>query len=436
MSRVMTASLIVGAAVALAVLGATMGRAQLVSLLGPEREVLVYDGDLKLNSGGIQVTSWGSGSYKSVYEKAYVGAEVLKVTSQGPNQGIVLHLGRQVDLTPFFASKNSYVDLRILPAQAPKPKEEVTQPGQTRAGSRLRTTRSTRTSTRTGAGGTQGRSSGGAGGPARGQTGGRRMGQAEPSGFQVVLTGGMGGGGGGRRGGGMGGGGGGRGGGMGGRGGRGGGGLGGRTGQRGQTRPGATGQAQQRAPGEIAFSLTRLRLVLFTDQGTMMADSPLVGLAPKDQRGWVPVTVALSGFHGAEGAKSLQAVGIYADQADVFYVGQVRLISDRTEVKAVVKAEPSITRTGQVIDFSVNLSGGPEDAEVSWDFDKSDPGKHLAAGRQVKYIYQKPGDYLVTCTIEDRAGVRQPLVKTAGVHVEAKPGGEGTEATEVIEGAR
>jgi len=63
---------------------AVASRAQLPSLLGPEREALIYDGDLKTDSGGLEVTSWGSGEAKSVGEESYVGPEVLKVTSQGP----------------------------------------------------------------------------------------------------------------------------------------------------------------------------------------------------------------------------------------------------------------------------------------------------------------------------------------------------------------
>jgi hypothetical protein len=439
MSRVITVCLVVGAVAAFALWGATAGRAGLVGLLGPEREALVYDGNLSLDAGGIKITSWGSGSYKSVYEKSYIGPEVLKITSQGPNQGVVLHLGRPVDLAPFLAANESYLDLRILPAQVPKPKEEPEGTLTRRTGG-LRTSRTSRTSrtggtgTTGGATGTRGRASGGAGGPAGRRGGGGRMGQAEPGQLQIVLTGAMGGMGGGRRGGG---------GAMGGRGGmgaggaggrRGGGGTGGRQGQRGQTTPGAPGQGQQQAPGVIAFSLSRLRLVLFTDQGTMMADSPAVGLAPNDERGWVPVTVALASFHGGEWGKSLEAIGIFANQADTFYLGRVRLIVDRTEVKPLVTANPSITRTGQLISFAANLSGPAEDAEVSWDFDKADPGKHLAAGRFVKYIYKKPGDYLVTCTIEDRAGVRPPVVKTIGVHVEAAPAPE--EALQTPEGIR
>jgi len=372
---------------------AVASRAQLASLLGPEREALIYDGDLKTDSGGIKVTSWGSGEAKSVSEKSYVGPEVLKVTSQGPYQGIVLHLARAVDLPGFTIAKGSCVDLRILPGQVPKLTEALGSTRNTRgtpgrAGGTGGTT--------SGAGTTSGRRGGGTrrgGGGGGGGQGWMDPGAAGDPEFQVTLTGG-------RR---------------------------GRAGQRGGSAGQQGGGARQpttganpaaAGPQEKAFTLTRVRVTLFTDAGPLTTDSAPVATMEKDKRGWLAVMVPLSKFAGIAEAKAVSAIGIYADQADVFYLAQVRLVIDHTAVRTMVKAEPSITVINRVVEFTAEVSGGAIDPECSWDFDNSDGIQKQAVGSKAKFIFKKSGDYMVTCTIADRAGVREPLVKMIGVHVE------------------
>ncbi|UCC67988.1 MAG: hypothetical protein JSV79_12890, partial [Armatimonadota bacterium] len=291
---------------------AVAGHAQLVRLVGPEREMFVYDGDLETDSGGITVTRWGSGEAESVYETTYIGPQVLKVKSQGPYQGIVLHLSRSGDLGDFLASDAGYVDLRLQPAQTRREIEERQQAREER---------------RAGAGGGRAARGGGAarggrggagmrgGGGGAGMRGGREGGGMRGGGGGAGMRGGRGGGG--MRGGG---------GGPGMRGGRGGGGMrggGGGAGMRGGARRaggGAAGAAAQQrarpgasesgeAPGAKVFVLKNVRVVLFSDQGMTIADSVPVDVMPKDKHGWTRVSIPLSQFKGIEGATSLRAVG-------------------------------------------------------------------------------------------------------------------------------
>ena len=150
----------------------------------------------------------------------------------------------------------------------------------------------------------------------------------------------------------------------------------------------------------------------------MIASAVSLGAISKDERGWSPVTVALSQMKGAEGATKVRAVGIFADESDVFYVGRVRLLSDSKPVEVTVKAEPLFSRPDQIVEFAASLRGGSVDARVSWDFDKRDGIREQALGMEVKYVYKEPGDYLVTCTVTDKAGVRAPATATVGIRVE------------------
>jgi len=429
MSRYMKIGVVVAAlTVGLVALGATLGGAQLSSLLGPEKETLVYDGDVRVDSGGIKIKPWGSGKADPVNDgyHYYVGPEVLKVTSQGPYQGIVLQLGRPADLAPYLSSHNGFIELRVMPAQFKRIKAPKVDRTQGRAG------------TRGGAGG------GGAGGGARGAGGGGGGGARGGGGGGGGRGGG---GGGGRRGalpadtmlaengsiftleltqmGGRGGGGGGRGGGGGG-GGRGGGGGGGRAGGQGGATGGRAGQGVT-PPGatvvttEIGFSARSLRLVLFTDKGSMVANEVPMAQTVKDSRGWYRVYYPLSRFSGATGATTLRAVGLFADESEAFYLGQIRLVIDKTQVKSTLKAEPAITQTGKVVEFSVGLTGGNIDPDIAWDFDESDGVRKQAVGDKVKYVFRKAGDYVVTAVIEDRSGVQEPMRKKIGVRVEKGP---------------
>ena len=210
-------------------------------------------------------------------------------------------------------------------------------------------------------------------------------------------------------------------------GGRGGGGMrgggirGGAAGTRGGTaRAGQPGMPALR-PGETeskALTARNLRLVLFTDKGMLVADAVPIGFEPRDERGWAPVSVPLAGFKGPKDATQVRAVAVFADESEVFYLGRIRLIEDKRPVEATITAEPLFANLNQLVTFSVALRGGPVDPISSWDFDKSNGIQKQAFGHEVKWLYKNPGDYMVTCTITDKAKVRAPATATVGIRAE------------------
>ncbi len=397
MSHRLVLGALMAALVGLVVFGATRGSAQLASLLGPEKEAMVYDGEVKTDAGGIKLTSWGSGKAEPLSDGLhyFVGPEVLKVSTGGPYQGVVLRLGRPVDLTPFLSSKNGFIELRLMPAQPKRVKLTLLEKL-----ARRNATNGNRASGNRGPGGAS------PGGTRSGGGGGRgRMGGAVSPGtplashrFQVELTQG-------RRGMGEGGGAG-----M----------IGGNVGRSGlpggrpTTGPGTKASEAQ----EIGFSAHNLRVVCYTEAGPMVANAIPLEQGTKDDRGWYRVSWPLARFSQVTGASQLQAVGLFSDEAEQFYLGQIRLIVDRQAVKATLKAEPTITATNRVIEFSLECTGGAIDPEVSWDFNDIDGLQRQAVGPKVKYVYKKPGDYIITATLEDRSGIQPKVTKSIGVHVE------------------
>jgi len=177
-------------------------------------------------------------------------------------------------------------------------------------------------------------------------------------------------------------------------------------------------RAEMLDPNQKFFTARNLRLVLFTDAGMLIVDAAPIGEMPKDERGWMPVTVPLSKLKGPKGATQVRAVGVFADESEVFYLGRIRLLRDSKPLEVTIKAEPLYARPNQVIQFGATLRGGAVDPQIAWDFDKQDGIQQQALGKEVKYLYKKPGDYLVTCTVTDKTGVRAPATKAVGIKVE------------------
>jgi hypothetical protein len=157
---------------------------------------------------------------------------------------------------------------------------------------------------------------------------------------------------------------------------------------------------------------------LFTDKGQLVANEVPISESLKGERGWYRIAYPLSRFTGVGEASRLDGVGVFADEQETLYLGQVRLVIDKTAVKSTLKAEPAITQTGKVVDFTVGLSGGNIDPEIAWDFNESDGVKRQAVGDKVKYVFKEPGDYIVTAVVQDRYGVQEPIRKQIGVRVE------------------
>lgn len=183
---------------------------------------------------------------------------------------------------------------------------------------------------------------------------------------------------------------------------------------------GGTGFAAQTEPvtSEKTFTARNLRLVLFTDKGQLVADAVPIGVLPKDEKGWVPVAVPLAAMKGATGVTQVRAVGVFADESEVFYLGQVRLLVDNKPVEVTVKGDPLFARTGQVVEFEASLRGGLVQPKFSWDFDRRDDLQTQALGQKVKFVFDEPGDYIITCTVTDEAGVQPPSKAEIGVKVE------------------
>ena len=78
---------------------------------------VIYDGDLTATSPQVKVEGWGSGTAEETTETRFIGKGVLRITSQGPYQGVRLELAEGLDLSKQFGDKVSYLEMWIRPAK-------------------------------------------------------------------------------------------------------------------------------------------------------------------------------------------------------------------------------------------------------------------------------------------------------------------------------
>jgi PKD repeat protein len=90
--------------------------------------VLLYNGDAANDSGGMALSSWGSGYITESYNVHYIGPQVLRLLSQGYYQGGVLTFKQPVPLEGFLASSNAYLELLVKPSVVLKSTTGTTTP--------------------------------------------------------------------------------------------------------------------------------------------------------------------------------------------------------------------------------------------------------------------------------------------------------------------
>jgi hypothetical protein len=171
--------------------------------------------------------------------------------------------------------------------------------------------------------------------------------------------------------------------------------------------------------GKANFLMSRLRIVLLTDKGEMVVDAWPINADNLTPGAWKKVDVPLGAFKSVqtEPATLLKELQISADRADVFYVGQMRLLVDDSPMKLQIVASPTQPIIDQRIAFRANVDAGASTTLISWDFDSEDGLQVQAQGDTVEWIYRDPGTYIVTATATDEYGDKAPVNVAAMVMV-------------------
>ena len=322
-------------------------------------------------TGDVIPGSWGSGKAEVSSENVRIGTRSLKITTQGLYQGARLDFKKPVDLAPALANPSTYVrfQLRFLPGQNP-----VGAPG--------------------GAGGYPGGGSGGygAGGRPGGSSGGSSGGR--PGGVGGDAPGGA----------------------PGGSGGYGGG------------YPGGGFDSGSDGGQAVAAPFQRMRFLLVMADGSRHELTRPVDLPPSDdQDAYVALSFPISALlkrggspsaasaapPSGESAKLVQ-MAIFGDKYQQFYLGEITVITDDTEINVDPLDDQIISANDQVT-FVGAAEGGASTLRYSWDFDASDGIQEDKVGRVVQHTFRRTAGegvasvkYKVTLTVSDHDGLKKP----------------------------
>jgi hypothetical protein len=179
-------------------------------------------------------------------------------------------------------------------------------------------------------------------------------------------------------------------------------------------------QSSQKA----ASPFERMRFLLIMGDGSQHEMIRPVDLPPsEDVDAYValnfPMATVLKTFGGkiptGEGAK-LKSLVISGDQYQQFHIGEIRLLTDETEIN-VSPLDDMIAFPNSELSFSGAAEGGASTLKFSWDFDSSDGIQQDAVGRTVNYTFRKAGKYTVTLTVSDVDGLKKPQSVTLDLDV-------------------
>ena len=343
----------------------------------------LYRPGISLKDQSISLKSWGSGICSETEEDAFEGTTSVRVTTKNLFQGGILSWEKPVDLAGSYADKSNL----------------------------LRITFKSLDGTVSGGGSVGGPSGAGKGG------GGGGVGSFDGGG---AGPGGLGGG----RG-------------QGGRGGApgGGGGVGGFGGGQAGGRPGAGPGlgAGAGAPGASATlgTLKMMRLIIATTDGMKSEAFVPAATTVSVDRGWKQAGIPLQAIKGFDKTnKIIKSISFSGDVTTAFYLGDIRVINDRTPIRAETTFKTATCALNDTLTFSARGYGGSSVLKYSWDFDDIDGIQVDAEGSTVKYRFRKAsndlqnaasmrpnGEFTITLTVSDSYGLKDPYVTTIKVKV-------------------
>jgi PKD domain len=354
----------------------------LASLLGlgtPIQESkTLYRPGLTIATQDISLRSWGSGICSETEEDSFEGTTSIRVTTRNLYQGGIFTWLKPVDLAPEFSDKTNLLRITFKSLDG-----AVT--------------------------------SGGTGGGVPGGRGGGVPGGGPAGGGGVPGGGGKGGGGA-----------------IGGGGAPQGGGGGGASVGGGEGGPpgGSIGGARGGQTG-VYTGLKTMRLIITTTDGkkseAFVPASTTVGV----ERGWKQAGIPLQAIKGFDKTnKIVKEISFSGDVSTAFYVGDLRVISDRTPIRAEPSFRTALISVNQSLNFSASGYGGSSVLKYSWDFDDADGIQNDAEGANVKYRfrtasndlrnsaqYRPNGEFTITLTVSDAYGLKEPYKTTLKVKV-------------------
>ena len=339
----------------------TLLAASMMAAAQGDGTTILYRPGVPLTEQSISIKPWGGGICTETDDTAYEGTKSVRITTRNFYQGGTFTFGKNVDLATSFVDKNNLLRITYKSLDA--------------------------------ATGSAGGGAGAVGGAGAGAAGGR-PGSGGPGG----LGGGPGAAGGGR------------------------GGPGAAGGPSGGPSGGQGGPSGGVGGGGTVTPLKSIRMIITTTDGKRSEAILPAATSSSNDRGWKQAGIPLQSIRGFDSTnKIIKSIGFAGDVSTAFYIGDMRVLSDKTPIRG----EPNF-RTLQTFKNAENIYsatgyGGSSVLKYTWDFDDADGIQVDAEGQAVRYKYRiasddasnpgsvrKDGVFIVTLTISDAYGLKEP----------------------------
>ncbi len=156
---------------------------------------------------------------------------------------------------------------------------------------------------------------------------------------------------------------------------------------------------------------------------------PLTHIRP-DDRGWNTVSIPFASISSLKGTSGqISRLGFFGDAPAVFYVGEIRTVSDQTPIQGyivvtsafgTVYTSRSTNRISVAANDELTFAGVAENTTIPvvfrWNFG-GDPEQVDGEAPVLRYRFPKRGNYTVFLTIADPSGVRPPATASITVVV-------------------
>ncbi len=165
------------------------------------------------------------------------------------------------------------------------------------------------------------------------------------------------------------------------------------------------------AAAGAAPSFKMIRVIITTTDGKKSeAYIPTNTSSSAGERGWRTVSVPLQAISGFDRTnKVINQIGLSADTTTTFYVGDLRVVSDSTPIRAEITPKSFNRELGAEMIFGARGEGGSSILKYTWDFDDTDGSDENvdSEGQYVKRKFRKAGSYTITLTVSDYFGLKE-----------------------------
>ena len=165
-------------------------------------------------------------------------------------------------------------------------------------------------------------------------------------------------------------------------------------------------------------ALKNIRFSFFTEKGEGLLVVTPDQFYPKEEinKYWIRVGIPLSMLNKAlpVGGK-LSRIVITSDEPAMFLLGRMAFVRDTDPIVGSMFIYPPFLAAKDRIFFAARVEAGLTPYQVEWSFDAAKGAKVDAVGDRVTYIYDKEGNYKITCTVRDKTGAKAPVTSTIEV---------------------